>query len=586
LGLKTIKRRFKRWIKKWLVSENLLRAYNHYRADKLQKFWFGRPAVAAPPLEMAYFRKAGLASRVVRRLDDYRSAALIDKKAELPLESRDDQPSLQLAVSPAKDWFPGQVLRLTLGGQMTQIRDLPMEKWFDIRLGNAEKANSLVVEADAPIEITMPRPVKHPSAGIVTKEPRHIVILVLDAWMGDVPQGCHPLTGESSLTPNIDHFFSRGFRAKNGISSGQWTLPAVGSLFSGIHVSRHRMFHPRRWQEFDPNRRLLPEYFQRAGYHTLCGSAVSRITPAFGHHRGFDRFLYHFAAPGYSYQHYDPAIWMQEIIGHMEAHYGDRTFSYFQFPDTHPAWNIPPETRYFYLGRHGSTSGNIEPFLRSKSHDPYDIPEQAYQIYSLRLAELDRMIGGVFDYAQRRFGDEALIVVTADHGMRLPYVSEAHRNDEPFLTDIRVKVPMYLRGLGVPECSFDGLCAPNLDIPLTLLKIARIKPESDDFDGVDILDPESRKRREYVASEYIYAGVYEIAIRGYDHCLFLKYKIDDLAFKVLSEEPLYAGLYPLDTPSYGTEFCVTESKPDIVKALHRIAVNHMTATGLMEKKRE
>ena len=571
--------RVKRFAKKWLISENLARVINHYRSEDLQKFWFGDPPVSAPEFERTYFGSIGLKPRVIRRMDDYRSAACVERRVELPIVRGASDTAAQIALSPVKEWEADHTVRLRRGTREMVLRDLPPERWLDVRIDLDGTEVSLIVETDAPIEITMPRPVRDPGQRQQGKELRHIVVCMLDAWTTAIPTGKHPFTGENSLTPNIERFFAQGFRAFRGVSSGQWTLPAVGSLFTGLHVSRHRMYHPRRWQEFDPGRRLLPEYLQAAGFHTQCGSVVSRITPAFGHNRGFDRFLYHFGVPGFSWQTYDPAVWVQEIIGHMEAHYAGRTFSYFQFPDTHPSWQMPPQTRYFHLGRRGSTSFDLEQMMKFKPSSGIDVPDQAHQLYSLRLAEIDRLFGCIFDYVERTFGDEALVVVTADHGMRMPYLSEAHRNDEPFLTDVRMNIPLYMRGFGIPESIYDKLCLPNVDLPLMLLNLAGIQKDTNDFDGMDLITPQG-KSRDCVVSEYIYSGVYEIAVRGHGHALFQKYSIDDRKFRILSDMPLYQGLYPLDATSYDREYEATQGRPETLEILQQEARSHIRRAGL------
>lgn len=581
-GENMVLQRAKRFAKKWLISENLARAIRHYRSEDLQKFWFGNPAVSAPEFETAYFKVVGLVPRVIRRLDDYRSAACVEKRVELPIVGNISDTAVQFALSLANERESGHTVRFLQGKREMILRDLPSERWFDVRLDLDQSSKSLIVETDAPVEITMPRSVRNPGQRNQEKELRHIIICMLDAWTTAIPTGRHPFTGEQSLIPNIDRYFTGGFRALRGVSSGQWTLPAVGSLFTGLHVSRHRMYHPRRWQEFSLGRRLLPEYLQAAGYHTQCGSVVSRVTPAFGHHRGFDRFLYHFGVPGFSWQTYDPAVWIQEIIGHMEAHYAGKTFSYFQFPDTHPSWQMPPQTRYFHLGRRGNTSSDLERMMKFKSVSGINVPDQAHQLYSLRLAEIDRLFGCIFDYIERTFGDEALVIVTADHGMRMPYLSEAYRDDEPFLTDVRMNIPLYMRGFGIPEKTYDALCLPNVDLPLMILNLAGIQKDTDDFDGMDIINPKG-KTRNCVISEYIYNGVYEIAVRGYDHALFQKYSIDDREFRILSDIPLYQGLYPLDAPSYDNEFEVTRNRPEIMDALQQEVRLHFHRAKLTEE---
>jgi len=572
----------RRWMHRWVINENLLRVYKHYRSPNLQKFWFGKPSIPAPPLETEYFNKAKLLSSVVRRKDDYRPAASIKKEAVLPLDNCSEYSTIQFAISLLrdKDWVTmGGSVSIKLGEYETSIHDLSPDSWFDVRLDNHKNTDSLTIKTDTPLVMTMPRGINRYVTAKDKGNARHVILLVLDAWATSIADRSHPFTSEKTCTPNIDRFFSRGLKAMNGVSSGQWTLPVVASLFTGLCVGKHRMTDPHIWQKFDQDRRTLPEYFQQNGYHTLCASVASRVNPAFGHIRGFDRFLYHFAEPGYSYQTYDPAIWVQEMIGHLESHHGDKTFSYFQFPDTHPSWDIGPDTRHFYLGRRGSTSANIKKMFKTPNYKDLDVAEQAAQVYLLRIAELDRMFGSIFEYIERHFGDDALVVVTSDHGLRMPWDKEINKDYGPLLTDDCVNIPLYMRGNGVPERTYNELCLPNVDIPLMLLQLAGIKPDTNEFDGINLLD--DKKRREVVISEEIYGGIYEIAARGYGHTLFLKYKINDTDCKFLSKEPIYSGLYPIGTNTYLPEGNLSKDKPDVSKKLYEASLSHVSKHGFI-----
>lgn len=569
---------------KWILSEHFRRACRQMRfAPKLQKFWLGRPTLPAPSFERSYFDQINFPSSIVRRLDDYRAAASVRKNAVILLKDFEGYQVLQFAVSPdyQYDGRSGRTVKFKMGEHETCVQDIPHDKWFDVRLDLIKGVDKLEVETDMPIVMTMPRGAHCVRPSVPEKKVRHIVLLVLDAWTTSIADRVHPFTGEKTSFPNINRYFAEGLVARNGISSGQWTLPSVGSLFTGQHLANHRMFHPRRWQQFDMKRKTLPEYFQQAGYHTLCGSVVSRVTPAFGHSRGFDRFLYHFVDPQLSYQDYNPALWIQEIIGHLETHYNDSTFSYFQFPDTHPSWHIPPETRYFQMGRRGNTSAELFNMMHFPQPERINLPEQAEQLYMLRLTELDRMFGNIFDYVQRHFGDEALVVVTADHGLLMPYIDEVYKNDEPFLTDVRVNIPLYMRGGSVPKINYDGLCSPNIDIPSTLLALAGIQPDQNDFDGINIANDQSEQ--ETAITEYAYNGVYEIAIRGYGHVLFLKHDLDDIKFIFTSEKPIYEALYPLGVNEYASKDNLIHQRTEIAEKLRKIAEKHFLKTGLTER---
>jgi len=231
---KPIIKRLRRWFLKWVVSENLYRAYNHYRFPKLQKFWFGKPSLPAPPLERSYFDECGLPSSIVRRLDDYRAAAVIKKNGELSLKHCKGSQSIEFAITPAinYDGRHGRAVKLRLGEKETCIYDIPYERWYDIRLDDCAGVDQLIIETDLPIVMTMPRGVVCRPRLKLERCPRHFIVLVLDAWTSFIKNNLHPFTGEPTPTPNIERFFSRGIKATQGISSGQWTLPAVGSLFT------------------------------------------------------------------------------------------------------------------------------------------------------------------------------------------------------------------------------------------------------------------------------------------------------------------------------------------------------------------
>jgi arylsulfatase A-like enzyme len=190
------------------------------------------------------------------------------------------------------------------------------------------------------------------------------------------------------------------------------------------------------------------------------------------------------------------------------------------------------------------------------------------------------MFGCVFDYIDRHFGEKAVVVVTADHGLLMPYLEKEKKNDTPFLTDVRVNIPLYMRGGGVRQMDYEPLCSPNIDIPVMLLQLAGIKPDADDFDGVNFLDP--LENREYVISEYAYYQVYEIAVRGGGYALFLKYALDETCFKLTSKEPLYEGLYRLHEERYLAGDNLIERESAVAGKLKKIATEHFIKKGILE----
>ena len=303
-----------------------------------------------------------------------------------------------------------------------------------------------------------------------------------------------------------------------------------------------------------------------------------RLSPAFGLLRGFDRFLFHF--PKFSSESYSPARWINEILGHLESHSYSKTFSYFHFPDTHPVWITPDETRYFNLGRTGCTSFNIPKMFDEKS-SLYDLPAQARNFYLLRMAEIDRILGMLFDYIEREFRDNAVVILTSDHGLKMPYLSEEHVPDEPFMTDIRVQIPLFMRGAGIAPQVYTDMCQPNIDLPKTLLDLAGIVPDDSELNGINLLTP--HEHRNAVISESFYRNVYEIAVRGFGHVLFLKFPADDIACKITEPKPFYHALFKDGTTSYSHDYDHKKVEPEISARLHTIALNHIAHVRLAQQ---
>src|SRR5205823_918192 len=136
----------------------------------------------------------------------------------------------------------------------------------------------------------------------------------------------------------------------------------------------------------------------------------------------------------------------------------DKTFTYAQFPDTHPAWNIAPLTRSFNLQRRGSSTGHDLDALRSHP----DAAAQGKLLNAIRLHDLDRLLEGIFSFVEREIADSTLVVLTADHGTPWLPLRKNRPADEPYLVDQRLQIEWHMRGPGVPSASFDGLCSPNI----------------------------------------------------------------------------------------------------------------------------
>jgi arylsulfatase A-like enzyme len=519
-------------LREWVVPPGVAQLLSRWRAPKTQKFWRGQPLPAAPR-EAAYFAAAHRAALTLTREDDSRSVTALPRGSIVLPVTHGGGDHVQLALS-ADAWTAEDRVTVKTGTGHVEHSGLIAGKWLDVRLPGSP-GTAVTIHTSAPLYCTMPRGVA--TVASQDRSVRHILVLILD---GLTPYLAAP---DGHDAPNIGRFFRQGFHATNGWATGEWTLPTTASFFTGVYTSRHAMYHPTRPTR-PPERALLAEIVQAQGFHTLGLSTANRLTPAYGTHRGFDRFLYHWPYPGYTTKDYDPARWCDEILGHLDAHRHDRTFVYAQFPDTHPAWNIGPLTRAFNLQRRGNSTGLDLDALRSHP----DAGEQGRQVNAIRLRELDRLLGGLFLFIEREIADSTLVVLTSDHGTPWFPLRRNRPTDEPHLVDHRTRVEFLMRGPGVPARTMDSLCSPTIDFMPTLLRAASL-PAPADLDGRDLLDP--GYRRAAVVSESLYGGVYEIAVRDGQKAYFEKFPMTDDPLAI-SGPALYRKCFAIDGADYSS----------------------------------
>jgi hypothetical protein len=530
--------RLKEFYKVWLEPPGVRRLRTRDPAPQTQKMWFGSP-VAPPPVEKAYFDAMGLDCTTLTRRDDSRAVGLVRGAITLPVSRAGTTDAVQLAVT-ADAWLPDSSVSFTIDGRTTRHRALEPGHWLDVRLDDSTNAQSVRIEADQPLWVSRPRGVKVRSAR--GRRGYHVIVMVLDGMSRRLLAERHPTDESLALTPNLQRFFASGMRARTGYSVSDWTLPTTASFFTGIYPSRHRMVHPVRHMYYPPERPMLAEIFQEAGYHTLGLSAGNRLTPAFGAHRGIDRFIYHWAAGGRTTFDYEPTVWANEIYGHLALHENDSTFTYAHFPDTHPAWDIPPLTRAFNLARRGDSTGHT---LRLLEKSPLG-REQGRQLLLLRLHELDRALDGVLRYIDEQLGDRAIVVLTADHGTPWHDFPHATSPTRPSLNEFRIGTSMFLRGPGVPAGERTSLVCPNLDLMPTLLGLTGLQAPQD-IDGVDLVAEQTP--RPHIVSESVYRDVYEVAVSDQHVQWIEKYRLDEDAHKV-SGDAFYRGLFPAGCTDY------------------------------------
>src|SRR5262249_20294167 len=88
---------------------------------------------------------------------------------------------------------------------------------------------------------------------------------------------------------NLDAFAAESVRFERAASAASWTLPAHGSLLTGLYPERHGATDPRVAIATDVP--TLAEQFRAGGYETIGLTQGGYVGRRFGFDRGFDRYV-------------------------------------------------------------------------------------------------------------------------------------------------------------------------------------------------------------------------------------------------------------------------------------------------------
>ncbi len=88
--------------------------------------------------------------------------------------------------------------------------------------------------------------------------------------------------------PTLDRFAAGAARFINAHSTASWTLPAHGSLMTGLYPDRHGAVDSRR--ALDSSTPTLAGYLRAVGYETVGFTDGGYLESSFGFAKGFDRY--------------------------------------------------------------------------------------------------------------------------------------------------------------------------------------------------------------------------------------------------------------------------------------------------------
>jgi arylsulfatase A-like enzyme len=254
------------------------------------------------------------------------------------------------------------------------------------------------------------------------RERPNILLVVIDTLRVDRVGAYGSRRG---VTPFMDSLAARGTVFRRAYATSSWTNPSVASLLTSRHQSQHGVVSFA--SHLPDDERTLPEVLRAAGYRTGGFSANSLLAKSFGFGQGYDEYV---AAP-LSRTRTEQYLWEPKRAPELNAaalawldslpdEGRGPVFLYVQYMEPHTPY-VPSEAVLRRIFPDGPVPDPAE--VSGMAYFGMHFPLDAHQLslvkrmYDAEVLSVDQGLHALLDELGRRgFLDDALVVITADHG--------------------------------------------------------------------------------------------------------------------------------------------------------------------------
>jgi len=306
-------------------------------------------------------------------------------------------------------------------------------------------------------------------------------------------------------TPELEELARDAVVFERCVANAPWTLPSYLSVLTGLYPSAHltqklvadgALDNHDYWKVAD-NRWTLAEALRARGYQTAASLDTAWLSPRFKIDQGFD--LYDLGPASYGF--YEPYYGIRYIAHQFERYLDELRvpdapfFAFIHALDAHgPYWpeegfldafraTLPADLRLTLAGAAPQTFGAMPVWMAQtlcppdrRPHPetwpvPREVPlEEIIERYDEAILKTDHSIGEICDLLRARgLYDDAVIVVTGDHGESFAHGSYSHG----VLWEDVVRVPLLLK---LPANAHGGTRVDTsvqlVDLYPTLLELA------------------------------------------------------------------------------------------------------------------
>jgi arylsulfatase A-like enzyme len=309
----------------------------------------------------------------------------------------------------------------------------------------------------------------------------NIVLLIMESIRPDL-MGCYG--GPVPNTPRLQALAESGLKFRNAVSAGGWTVASIGSMFTGLYPSEHRLLAG---SDVGLQRdiRTLPELLQDVGYQTRAIFSTDLITDYPDFLRGFHQYVKTQDQPGtlvellrrptvlLTDRHYaQSAIWnlangrdartfyitliLQEWLDQLIG--GDPFFVFVHFQMPHAPY-APPRPFVPDLSKYGFDRAKRRRLNNRSAGYHYmagaiTLDQQIFsyyrELYAAEIRYLDWRIGQVVDMLDARgLLENTLLIAIGDHGENIGDHELMYHNFSVYETITHV--PWIMAGPGLSQ---------------------------------------------------------------------------------------------------------------------------------------
>jgi arylsulfatase A-like enzyme len=322
--------------------------------------------------------------------------------------------------------------------------------------------------------------------------PRHVFLITVDTLRRDAVSAY----GEGRLTPAIDRLAADSVVFDNAWSTAPWTLPALGSMMSGLAPAVHGVTGLT--SRLSDRVTTLAETLSARGFRTAAIVHNPLLEPARNFGQGFVEYM-DLHEPSYGGSlgaellqtlgvgDVPPPTWpstadlTERAVDWIESHREDNFFLWLHYFDPHAPYAPPSEQieREAPPG-HGLRFDDQTALGKGTLVPSRETREWIRELYDAEVRDVDANIGRLIE-TLRRIGvyDDALIVLTSDHGEE--FWEHGRQGHGQSLHPELLRVPLLMKLPGMSSRRRVATDVSTTSIAPSILELCRIPVRRNDF---------------------------------------------------------------------------------------------------------